>query len=203
MSKAVDLLERMTPAEFHDQDPELLEAAKQVLGYSLLAEIDRRMKLRAVLDALGVSPFTDESVELYKQAVLTETNKRIGKGRLLTALSAIGVFVAVTCFGPAILGWFVSWKVGLASVIGLIAGCVMIGATNGVTITEEAAWNATPLVGYRSPVPKPILQMAVRLKRQLPQVELTVHELVQRERVLDPFLAARLGETTYFVAEIG
>ena len=200
MSKAIELLERMTPAESYAEDPLLSGAADRELGYGLLAEIDRQMKLRSALDELGVSPFTDESVERYKQAVLVEANKRIGKGRMLAVLSGIGVVIALICFGPALLGWFVSWKVGLGSLIGFIAGCAICGATNGTAITEAAAWEVTPLVGYRSRVPKAVLRTAVALKRRLPQVELTVHELLQRERVLDPFLAARLGETTYFVA---
>src|SRR5205823_1758215 len=143
---------------------------------------------------------TDETVERYKQAVLAEANTEIRKGRILSALPWIGAILLLTCFGPALLGWFVSWKIGLGSVIGLIAGCAMVGSANGTTIKTEASWNVTPLLGYRSPVPKQVLQTAVRLKKQLPGVELTVHELVQSERVLDPFLAARLEETTYFIA---
>src|SRR5688572_2103233 len=200
MSKSTELLERMTPAEFYAEDPALSEAADRVLGYSLLGEIDRQMKLRSALDELGVAPFTEESVERYKQAVLAEANKQIGKGRALTLLTWIATAVALICLGPALLGWFVSWKVGLASVIGFAVACAVCGVTNGTTVTAEATWNVTPLVGYRTPVPKTVLKTAVALKRRLPQVELTVHELVQRERVLDPFLAARLGETTYFVA---
>ena len=134
------------------------------------------------------------------QAVLAEANTEIRKGRMLAILPGLGAILALICFGPALLGWFVSWKVGLASVFGLIAGFAMVGAANGTTIKEEASWNVTPLVGYRSPVPKQVLQTAVRLKKKLPGVQLTVHELVQSERVLDPFLAARLGETTYFIA---
>ena len=200
MSNAAELLERMAPVERHQEDAALSLDASKVLGYRLLGEIDRQMKLRAALDELGVSPFTDESVERYKQAVLALANRRIRKGRILKAASFTGIFVAMLCLGPALLGWFVSWKVGLTAVIGLVAGCAVTGFTEDQMVTEEAAWNETPLVGYRSPVPKPVLRTAVQLKKRLPQVELTVHELVQRERVLDPFLAARLGETTYFVA---
>ena len=200
MSKATELLERMTPAEVFAEDSALSEAADRVLGYSLLGEIDRQMKLRAALGELGVSPFSDESVERYKQTALFEANEQIIKGRILTALTWIAGATAVTCFGPALLGWFVSWKVGLAAVICFVAACIVCGVTNGTTVTEEATWEVTPLVGYRSPVPKAVLKTAVALKRGLPQVELTVHELVRRERVLDPFLAASLGETTYFVA---
>src|SRR5438132_14179573 len=102
MSKTTDLLERMTPAEYHEEDPALAHGAKKVLGYGLLEEIDQRLKLRAALDELGVSPFTDESVERYKQMVLAEAKRQTRKGRVLAALSGVGALVAITFFGPAI-----------------------------------------------------------------------------------------------------
>ena len=41
MSKTTDLLERMTPAEYHEEDPALAHGAKKVLGYGLLEEPQR------------------------------------------------------------------------------------------------------------------------------------------------------------------
>src|SRR5215831_16226832 len=131
MSNAIELLERMAPAPPFEPDPILSKTAKEMLGYGLMAEVEQRMRLRAALDELGVSPFTDESVDSYKQAVLAKANKDIRKGRMLAVLPWIGVWLAIMCFGPALLGWFVSWKVGLVSVIGLVAGGVMAGAANG------------------------------------------------------------------------
>ncbi len=200
MSKTTELLERMAPAPPHAEDLALSLAARRELGYEVLAELDEQMKLRTALDELGVSPFTDESVERYKHAAVADAGSEIAKGKALLAVSWIGATLSLVCFGPALLGWFVSWKVGLASLIGLIAGLVMVGSVAGTTVKEQASWNVTPLLGYGSQVPKDVLRLAVQLKKRLPSVELMVHELVQSERVLDPFLAARLGKTTYFVA---
>ena len=75
MSKTTGLLERMAHAPQFEEDVILARSARDLLGYRLLAEINQRMQLRAALDELGVSPFTDESVERYKQAVCAEANK--------------------------------------------------------------------------------------------------------------------------------
>lgn len=200
MSDAINVLERMPPAPTPEPCDGLPQRAESMLGYGLLAALDRRLALRRALDELGVSPFTDESVERYKQAVLAEANKGLWKGRWLAYLPGVGALLSLVCFGPALLGWFVSWKVGLAAVIGLIAGLAMCVAVNGTAVKEEAFWRMTPLRDYGSPVPKPVLDLAVQLKKRLPKARFHVHELVQQERVLDPFLAVTYAETTYFIA---
>jgi hypothetical protein len=106
----------------------------------------------------------------------------------------------VLCFGPALLGWLVSWTIGLAFAGGLVAcGAITISSASLAT-RDPGSWNVTSLIGYAGPVPQSVLHQALRIKERLPEAEFFVHQFVQKKKVLDPFLVVRYGGHEHFIA---
>lgn len=63
---------------------------------------------------------------------------------------------------------------------------------------SDKAWNRTEISHYHKPVPEHVINKAVQLKRELPNVNLFIEELGDR-RVKDPFMVARLGKEQFYI----
>lgn len=62
---------------------------------------------------------------------------------------------------------------------------------------HEADWTKTALTSYKRPVPEFALDMAVRIKEQLPEVTFYIQHL--NDPKADPFLVAAYGDEIYYV----
>ncbi len=199
----LDILERMPPlgTEITETPYHILyEEAAEVLGYEAPRRRNEHFRLRMVLDLVQACPFTRESVERYKAMVAKEINSRFPLLHYLASVVfAVGMISFGLCFGPAILGWIISWKVGLSFAGGLIVSTIIVATLEGSTIIR-GSWKVTPLSDYNKMVPDSALQHAVKIKKQCQQAEFFVHQFVQQKKVFDPFMAVRYGEEEYYFA---
>lgn len=157
--------------------------------------------MRETLDEAEARPFTKGSIEKYKQEVTKNANPRFlfwhSVARLAFGISMFGVLV---CLGPALLGWFVSWKIGLSFVGGVVVLVGTIILLEGKNTKYPGSWKVVPLKGYAEPVPEFVLHQAIKIKEGLPKAEFFVHQFVQNEKVLDPFLVVRHEDEEHFIA---
>lgn len=198
------VLERMPPAEKVTVASfwgDLPERATDLLGYDALKKQEESLTMWEVLDKAGARPFTMESVEKYKQEITKQANPRfLFLHSVARVAFSVGLFGFMVCLGPALLGWFISWKIGLAFVGCSFAFSVIAGLLEGRATKYPGSWEVTPLKGYAEPVPEFVLQQAIKIKEGLPDAEFSVHQFVQNEEVLDPFLVVHHGDEEYFVA---
>lgn len=206
MSQALKILKREPPMEkitaVHFRTyGDLPQKASEILGYDVFQKEKENCELRRIFDELELRPFTLESVKQYKQQMLKEANTRIFWLHFsLRIISNISLALCVFCLGPAILGWFISWKVGLFFVVSYIVSLVIFGSLNGFVIKGPGSWKVNSLNDYTKPVPRFVLSSAVEIKKRLPMVELFVHEFIQHEEVLCPFLVVCHDDKEYFIA---
>ena len=191
-------LKEVTVARFWGNLP---EKAAGLLGYEALQNCKKSLTLREMLDKAGTRPFTYESVEKYKQEITKNANPRFlflhGVARVAFNVCIFGAFI---CSGPALLGWFVSWKIGLAFFGGLFAFLGIGISLEGRATKYPGSWKITSLKGYGEAVPEFVLYQAIELKEGLPDAEFFVYQFVQNEKVLDPFLVICQGNEKHFIA---
>lgn len=206
MSQALKILKREPPMEkiaaVHFRTcGDLPQKASEILGYDTFQKEKENREFKRVLDELELHPFTPESVKQYKQQVLKEANTRIlWLYLLLRIIFSISLVSCIFCLGPAILGWFISWKVGLFSVVSFIVSFVIFGSLDGFVTKGPGSWRIIPLNGYTEPVPRFVLSPAIEIKKQVPKTEFFVHEFIQQEKVLCPFLVVRCNDEEHFIA---
>lgn len=180
---------------------DLPEKAADLLGYDALQKRKKSLTTREVLNNAETRPFTKESVEKYKREITEQANPRfLLLHNVARVMFNVGMFGIILCFGPALLGWFISWKIGLAFVGGLVAFAAITTSLEGRATKYPGSWKVTPLKGYAEPVPEFVLHQAIKLKEGLPDAEFFVHQFVQNEKVLDPFLVVRHGDEEHFIA---
>ena len=205
MSQALKVLKRGPPMEkiaaVHFRTcGDLPREASEILGYNTFQKEKESCELKKVLDELKIRPFTPESVNQYKQQLLKEANSRIlWLHLLLRTISNVGLAICVFCLGPATLGWFISWKVGLFFVVSFIASFIIFGSLNDFVTKGPGSWRVISLNGYTKPVPRFALLSAVEIKKRVPSTELFIHEFIQQEIILCPFLVVRHYDKEYFI----
>jgi hypothetical protein len=200
---ALNCLQRMEAEDIGEATPlrgELPQEAASLLGYKVLQKERERAKILGVLKDLNSLPFESSSVFNYKQQIINQTAPP-WYSKIVTAITAIGFLGFMLSFGPAVLGWLVSWQISLYSAIVLVASCVVIGclANTAFGIKEKGSWQVTPLERCREEIPIFALSLAVSIKKELPEARFCVHQFIQ-ERLLDPFLVVNYGEADYFIA---
>jgi hypothetical protein len=177
--------------------------ADEVLGYSLLK---RRDQLAETLQQLGIRPFSERSVEAFKQEISSMHNFYVDlyeKGFVVFCISA---GLTLLCLIPAIAGWFISWKIGLGftvpAVIGVIGMAYFMNHETYVTY-DTPTWKQTYLRGYTNEVPEFALQQAIEIATILPQASFEVHELdLQRVRksLVHLMSVTQAGQERFFFA---
>lgn len=206
MSEATSVLERSALPRPEGTDlaelwGDLPEEAADKLGYQLLQDKKQRYQLWSVLSDLGIRPFTAESVERYKALMAEEARpKRPLRDRLLSLVQGLTIFAVLVSLGPMLLGWIISWKISVVFLGILIGSLVVSFSINGTTVKSEPEWKTVPLDGYSEPVPEFALKMAVDINSRLPGATTSVCQLVQSERVLDPFLIVEHGPERHYIA---
>lgn len=205
MSQALKILKREPPMEkiaaVHFRTcGDLPQEASGIFGYDAFKKEKESRELKKVLNELKIRPFTPESVKQYKQQMLKETNGLIlWFYLLLRVISNISLVASLFCFGPAFLGWFISWKIGLFFVVTLVIFFVSFGSLDGFVTRGPGSWRIAPLKGYAKSVPRFALSSAVEIKKRVPSTELFIHEFIQQETILCPFLVVRHYDKEYFV----
>ncbi len=183
---------------------ELAEEAARLLGYSKLkqtvAGVKEIRELSQVLQDLDVQPFPTNSVRRYKAeapdaAELTDVPEFFKRHRKLACLLLwlIALWAILSAIGIAV-GWFLSWKLGVASVLS-----ILVIFTKGCKFDDRLAalfqkWERLPLAEYQEEVPLYVLQKAVEIKKQLPAAEFYVEQ-----RAEDPFLIVTCGEREEYI----
>jgi hypothetical protein len=179
---------------------DLPHKAADLLGYDLLWKRMESQALKKALAETNTRPFTKESVEKYKEEITKNANRYLFLDRVAHVALNASMLLISFCSGPAILGWFVSWKIGLTFLCGLVVSLVINIRLEGYTVKQPGSWQVTPLKGYAEPVPEFVLHQAVELKEALPEAGFFVHQFVQNGLVLDPFLVISHGNESCFIA---
>ncbi|PQO46472.1 hypothetical protein [Blastopirellula marina] len=205
---SVHLLQREAVSwDTHSEESDLLLGnlpleAEQVLGYRRLSQHQQAVRqlssLKETLTSLDIRPFTQASVDKYKQRcewIVTPM-----WGRVANVGFAIG-FLAVLVAVPALI---VSALVSWAGISFYLAAAALLGAVVGVSSLilgavrlRERKWVMHELGSYAEAVPEFALQTALDIKRINPEVEFYVCSLEERRVVVDPFLVMRVKENGF------
>lgn len=204
------------------------DEARITLGYTQLSEALKNETLDKPVDVillktlrqLGIRPLCSRSVARYKAAKAgNQVNlflKGFGLPMLFSGLLATIITIIAAFNDPAgiMAGLHVHWI--WSTLLG--AGAAMVWAEHAIVLRNE--WHETMLKNYGSLfskgplVPKEALEIALRIRRNLSDVQFSVHHLI-RERGPwfklpeaigtaifdpDPFLEVSFGGEKYFVA---
>lgn len=188
---------------------EVVGDAKKLLGYNA-AHVPVFGELSKALAKLGIQPLDRREVERYKRSKEYHGITNVQKVTL--------VFVTWLCtvVGYVIL-WqatnmkagdgatFLHWMGGTAIVIisSFVFGCWQDGRRR-TRVTRD--WKSYPINAYNGALPVFVLNTAVTLKREIPEVGLSVERLEETvsswtppRATPDPFLRATLGNEDYYV----
>lgn len=193
---------------------ELLKAAREELKYSA---IDQPGKLDEILFSIGVTPFTDSSIEAYKDRATKANNCipwMIGMILGTLALGAIGAFISMIAWnyersaGPVVGACFLAASACCAiAVVALYQRRKHLlppGIAFDDLIGAVASWKTCTLEDYERPVPEFVLQTALDFKRELvkradqPEMKGCTHNILidelrmEKVRPVDPFLVLML-----------
>ena len=156
---------------------ELLKAAREELKYSA---IQQPGKLDEILFSIGVTPFTDSSIEAYKDRAIKANDCipwMIGMILSTLGLGAIGAFISMIAWnyersaGPIVGASFLA-----ASALCAISVVVLYkrrkhllppGVKFDDLVGAVASWKTYTLEEYERPVPEFVLQTALDFKREL------------------------------------
>ena len=179
------------------QDPEGIVKAAARLSLVPPRELTR------LLHKLAVRPFTDESVNEYKEAFAREANKYLWWHRFLEGLVnalAVTLFSSFTGFLLALVLaiFYETGVIGLAFVAVSATSFLILLALEGVTVKERGAWHVQPLENYLGYVPEIAREQARQIKKALPETRFYVHFFIQSQRTLDPFLSVVVSDESYF-----
>lgn len=182
---------------------ELADEAARLLGYAKLKETVEAKKgisgLSRVLKKLDIQPFSHISVERYKaeepDAAEVDVPEFLKRHRKLARILLWFVPVWAILSGIGIAGgWFISWKLGIASLVGMI-----VILQKGCEFDDRLAalfpmWERVPLAEYEEEVPLYVLHKAVDIKKQLPGAEFYIEQ-----RAKDPFLIVKCGAEEHYI----
>ena len=193
----------------HDLQPlQLAEEAQELLGYDCLLEQltrpERRRKLWQKLQELDVMPFTEESVEAYKEdaVAIPFALWRWIADRVIAVSLVVGT--------AGILGCLTAW-LGVFPLVSLYSFLALVGGFAAAIVTSivRAAntpwrfWLTTDIKYYREPIPEFALHTAVELKKIDPSAKFSICSLHEELNSIDPFLVMQLhdddGQHDYYL----
>ncbi len=162
--------------------------------------------LSAVLGGLAMQPFSAASVERYKQEKAKEANSwlwlhraMLGLPSLSAACIILGLALFLVCGSLAQQddAQLVYLLTGLAAIV---VGALTLIMSGLITVKDRAVWEIVPKPDYRGRIPAAVILTLCEIEANLPEVESAVQRLVQNRTNLDPFLEARYGDESYFIA---
>ncbi|MCK9458240.1 MAG: hypothetical protein M0R80_01135 [Proteobacteria bacterium] len=204
------------PEECEKSDLDLAKAADELLGYgrmkkkieAQLADSPAR-RLIVALNALDVRPFTQESVQAYKEARISNVERPPEYKTTFKMLHFLD-----NCMGSTLLATIAYWIVaGITAAIcnrfgvslpvwAIVVGCVLGGSFlcallpyliiyNFIAPEQLVAkWVRYSLDQYKNDMPEFALQTAVDIKKRCPEANFIVEEfdVKKRPKIQDPFL---------------
>jgi len=166
--------------------------------------------LKAALAGLAMQPFAAASVERYKQEKAKEANAWLWLHHAAPSLPhlCIGGYVAgiflIAVFATTPPGVSAAWcpplLMGTASMLLMLVSSLMLAIVSLVEVKDRAVWEMVPYPDYDGALPDAVLLDLCEIEANLPEVDFVVHRLVQNRNVLDPFMEARYGDESYFIA---
>lgn len=216
----VALLERIKEIKFDptvdvpEENEALAKAANEVLGYHALShEIESQYAAQQTnsllinLLTLGIHPFTPRSVEKYKTALTKRTSysargaAKVAWAFLLFGLSLIAGSIAMAVmYNPNF-----AWLVGPGFLCAVASGVVLFDIYESA-FGRSVEWKRFSMRGYKHPIPKSVVQMAVTIAQTIEGVSLEIEEMVVTQApkaLFDPFLIVTQGKEKYYVAVWG
>lgn len=206
---------------------DLTQAAKERLGYNVspngevvsgthVVTFDDYQQFLGVLEAIDCRPFTSKSVKRYRQwkawcEAWRNTDWMIRLRAALIVIFVASILLTVVCGASALPLYFWANVPTLPIICSMVT--LILAATGSfwlMVLNERylrsgarrgyASWELTSLRGYRRAVPEFVLQTALDIQEKCPAVEFFVDELrSERERVVDPFLVAKLGNQNFYL----
>jgi len=168
-----------------------------------------------VLRSLRSLPFTQDSVDAYKQDRAREATPLIPVETEAGKLNVRWVLEAVIVFNFAVwilTGFVVSgiiafgWAAPGYALIFFLTMCVGLRATHNKLVTFEAytlkgraTWHRR-IVRDLDELPEGITALAGAIKREVPNVTFIIDELFQNKQVIDPFLVIEHEGSHYYIA---
>jgi hypothetical protein len=183
---------------------ELAEEAAKLLGYAKLKQTVVAKNgigdLSRALRELDIQPFSRESVERYKaeapdDADLADVPRFFKRRRTLACIFPwlIPLCVILSAIGTA-GGWFISWKVGLASLVVSIVILAKICEFDDRLAALFLRWERVGLAEYQEAVPLYVLRKAIDIKKRVPDAEFYIEQ-----RAKDPFLIVKHGGEEHYI----
>ena len=166
--------------------------------------------LRAALIGLAMQPFSAASVERYKHEKAKEANAwlwlhqaalslpHLCIGGYLAGIFLIAVFVTMP---PGVsAAWCPPLLMSTASMLMMLVSGLILAIGSVVEVKDRAVWEIVPNPDYQGRMPDAVFLDLCEIEANLPEVAFVVHRLVQNRKSLDPFMEARYGDESYFIA---
>jgi hypothetical protein len=168
-----------------DLDVELYRKAHALLNYSEAISANTQKtsseQILEKLEKLGIRPFTDETVRSYKFC------KRFVGWYLAAPLVPIALWTGMT------LAMNHTESVVLPVILGISGVLATILAICSLIYGLSWDWRIREFYNFYNAIPEFVLQTAVDIKEAIPEAQLRIVELYQRELTpADPFLILRL-----------
>jgi hypothetical protein len=185
------LLKRLEKPTLPAEDMAFVQEVRSVLGFEILDNPHTE-----IFDKIGLYPFTEASVQEYKDAMI----KKASAGQWSTKQTGIistGSFLA--CVICIVLGMFcgvhnsvgLGWGLGGLAIFFLL--CVIyFGSLE--TARKVYFWNLMHLKDYQGKVPEYALQTALDIRKYSKEGYIGIDHL---EEHTDPFLVWRIGGKQY------
>lgn len=158
--------------------------------------------LASALEYCEIRAFTSQSVKAYKEQAARRANAWLWVHRCAAAIFYDAMLVLGICV--CTIGTSDPENLRLASLYW--AGLIFSGAVFMTflfvrpVIKGRATWKIVPLRKYTGPMPEFARCYVREIREKLPKVTFSVHQLVQRKKVLDPFLVASHNSEEAFIA---
>jgi hypothetical protein len=199
----------------------MADEAQEILGYHVLkvsitekaAKEQKLFEVRQVMAGLDIRPFTPESVEAYK-AVMEWRAQPLSEhiGLWMFGTFAVVLFASMVTFvlggvTGGLFNYFSTvpnwlWTVLQCSIVGVpvgFAGFLLSGFLAFPNKETKVSWDRYSISAYGKPIPEFALQSAIDLKKQCPEANFFIEEMVaKRVPRADPFLVMVFrGESFY------
>lgn len=195
----------------------LMVSSARLLGYSLEPShlerwvAEKEEMIEKALKDLDIRPFTNESVQAYKDTVTAEERKKLKPTAVKVSDGAMWAFfvsaplaVGLVLSGAVAAIWgnhevllYAAAAPGFTALISVIVGMSCADAVRAYD-RISISWNGMPISRYDKRVPEFALQTACDLKEKCPEAGIYIEELrVESRPAPDPFLVVQIKHPSY------